>query len=153
MCGGHADFAIATNGLPAPFANQVVSLTLAVIAASILLHGVTVTPLMARWGENTAPARGVPQWSATCAALTGCARKIVRSLSGGRRATFVAPCQTHLRQHGSKSWLTTERIKKRRDSDARQRVVRIMERRLEVTQRGIRLLQTRTYLINPNGRP
>jgi NhaP-type Na+/H+ or K+/H+ antiporter len=40
------------HGLPAVFTDQVVGLTLAVIAASIVLHGVTVTPLMARWGEN-----------------------------------------------------------------------------------------------------
>ena len=40
------------HGLPAPFRDQVVSLTLAVIAASVLVHGVTVTPLMARWGER-----------------------------------------------------------------------------------------------------
>ena len=40
------------HGLPAPFTDQVVGLTLAVIAASIILHGLTVTPLMARWGEN-----------------------------------------------------------------------------------------------------
>jgi NhaP-type Na+/H+ or K+/H+ antiporter len=40
------------HGLPALFTDQVVGLTLAVIAASILLHGVTVTPLMAWWGEN-----------------------------------------------------------------------------------------------------
>ncbi len=39
------------HGLPAPFREQVASLTLAVIAASIVLHGVTVTPVMARWGE------------------------------------------------------------------------------------------------------
>ena len=40
------------HGLPTLFTDQVVGLTLAVIAASILLHGVTVTPLMARWGEQ-----------------------------------------------------------------------------------------------------
>ena len=40
------------HGLPAPFREQVVSLTLVVIAASVLVHGVTVTPLMARWGER-----------------------------------------------------------------------------------------------------
>jgi NhaP-type Na+/H+ or K+/H+ antiporter len=38
------------HGLPVPFAEQVAGLTLAVIAASVLMHGVTVTPLMARWG-------------------------------------------------------------------------------------------------------
>jgi sodium/hydrogen antiporter len=40
------------HGLPAPFREQVVSLTLVVIATSVLVHGVTVTPLMARWGER-----------------------------------------------------------------------------------------------------
>ena len=40
------------HGLPTPFRDQVVSLTLTVIAASVLVHGVTVTPLMARWGES-----------------------------------------------------------------------------------------------------
>jgi NhaP-type Na+/H+ or K+/H+ antiporter len=38
------------HGLPVPFAEQVAGLTLAVIAASVVMHGVTVTPLMARWG-------------------------------------------------------------------------------------------------------
>ena len=47
------------HGLPAPFREQVVSLTLVVIAASVLVHGVTVTPLMARWGERAnASAKG-----------------------------------------------------------------------------------------------
>jgi NhaP-type Na+/H+ or K+/H+ antiporter len=43
------------HGLPEPFRDHVVSLTLTVIAASVLLHGVTVTPLMARWGEKLEP--------------------------------------------------------------------------------------------------
>lgn len=42
------------HGLPAPFRDDVVNLTLAVIAASVLMHGVTVTPLMARWGKKAA---------------------------------------------------------------------------------------------------
>ena len=47
------------HGLPAPFREQVVRLTLAVIAGSVLVHGVTVTPLMARWGERAnASAKG-----------------------------------------------------------------------------------------------
>jgi NhaP-type Na+/H+ or K+/H+ antiporter len=46
------------HGLPAPFANEVIGLILAVIAASILLHGVTVTPLMSRWGEKADAAGG-----------------------------------------------------------------------------------------------
>jgi NhaP-type Na+/H+ or K+/H+ antiporter len=40
------------HGLPAPFREQVVALTLAVIATSVLVHGVTVTPMMARWGKR-----------------------------------------------------------------------------------------------------
>jgi NhaP-type Na+/H+ or K+/H+ antiporter len=40
------------HGLPPQFVDQAAGLTLFVIAASIFLHGVTVTPLMARWGEN-----------------------------------------------------------------------------------------------------
>lgn len=45
------------HGLPAPFTDQVAGLTIAVIAASIILHGLTVTPLMDRWGENEDAAR------------------------------------------------------------------------------------------------
>jgi NhaP-type Na+/H+ or K+/H+ antiporter len=41
------------HGLPAPFREQVIHLTLAVIAGSVLVHGATVTPFMARWGERT----------------------------------------------------------------------------------------------------
>jgi len=40
------------HGLPAAFREQVVGLTLGVVAASVLVHGVTVTPLMVRWGEK-----------------------------------------------------------------------------------------------------
>ena len=47
-----------THGLPAAFTDQVAGLTLSVIAASILLHGVTVTPMMTRWGERTEPPPG-----------------------------------------------------------------------------------------------
>ena len=39
------------HGLPAPFREQVVGLTLVVVAGSVLVHGVTVTPMMTRWGE------------------------------------------------------------------------------------------------------
>lgn len=41
------------HGLPAAFREQVIGLTLAVVAASVLVHGATVTPFMARWGEKT----------------------------------------------------------------------------------------------------
>ena len=40
------------HGLPAAFREQVIGLTLAVVAASVLVHGATVTPFMARWGEK-----------------------------------------------------------------------------------------------------
>lgn len=45
------------GGLPVEFRDSIISLTLAVMAASIVIHGITVTPLMARWGEK-AEARG-----------------------------------------------------------------------------------------------
>jgi NhaP-type Na+/H+ or K+/H+ antiporter len=41
------------HGLPAAFREQVIGLTLAVVAASVLVHGATVTPFMSRWGEKT----------------------------------------------------------------------------------------------------
>ncbi|HEX6164476.1 MAG TPA: cation:proton antiporter, partial [Vicinamibacterales bacterium] len=44
-------YAIA-HGLPATFTDQVAGLTLSVIAASIVLHGLTVKPMMERWGER-----------------------------------------------------------------------------------------------------
>ena len=40
------------HGLPAAFREQVIGLTLAVVAASVLVHGATVTPFMAWWGEK-----------------------------------------------------------------------------------------------------
>jgi sodium/hydrogen antiporter len=46
----------ATQGLPAPYLEQVIGLTLTTVAASILLHGLTVTPMMSRWGERAASA-------------------------------------------------------------------------------------------------
>jgi len=39
------------HGLPDVFAEQVISITLVVIALSVVGHGVSVTPLMNRWGE------------------------------------------------------------------------------------------------------
>ena len=44
-------FAI-VHGLPAAFSDHVIGVTLAVIAASVIVHGVTVTPFMSRWGEK-----------------------------------------------------------------------------------------------------
>jgi sodium/hydrogen antiporter len=43
------------HGLPRPLAEQLVALTLSVVVASILVHGVSVTPLMAayeRWSRK-----------------------------------------------------------------------------------------------------
>ncbi len=41
------------HGLPDPFTKLVVGFTLSVIACSIVVHGVTVTPLMNRWGQKS----------------------------------------------------------------------------------------------------
>ena len=41
-----------THGLPQDFAEATIALTLSTIAISILVHGLTVTPVMARWGEG-----------------------------------------------------------------------------------------------------
>ena len=43
-----------THGLPKDFAELTIALTLSTIAISILVHGLTVTPVMARWGEGAA---------------------------------------------------------------------------------------------------
>ena len=51
----HLVYAV-SHGLPGAFQEQVIALTLATVSASILLHGVTVTPFMVRWGEKAAPA-------------------------------------------------------------------------------------------------
>jgi NhaP-type Na+/H+ or K+/H+ antiporter len=42
----------ATHGLASPYLEQVIALTLTTVAASILLHGVTVTPMISRWGQH-----------------------------------------------------------------------------------------------------
>ena len=44
-----------THGLPAAFTGPIIEFTLAVIAISVVIHGVTVTPWMARWGEKARP--------------------------------------------------------------------------------------------------
>ena len=41
-----------THELPQDFAEVTIALTLSTIAISILVHGLTVTPVMARWGEG-----------------------------------------------------------------------------------------------------
>jgi NhaP-type Na+/H+ or K+/H+ antiporter len=40
-----------THGLPPEFRALAIGLTLSTIAVSIVVHGLTVTPVMARWGE------------------------------------------------------------------------------------------------------
>jgi len=42
------------HGLPAAFRDDVIGVTLAVIGASVIVHGITVTPFMSRWGEKAA---------------------------------------------------------------------------------------------------
>jgi len=42
------------HGLPAPLADRLVELVLATVAASVVVHGVSVTPLMRRYEERTA---------------------------------------------------------------------------------------------------
>ena len=46
------------RGLPDAFITPVIGLTLSVIAWSIVVHGVTVTPLMNRWGQKQDAAAG-----------------------------------------------------------------------------------------------
>jgi NhaP-type Na+/H+ or K+/H+ antiporter len=41
-----------THGLPTEFREMAIGLTLSTIAASVLVHGLSVTPVMARWGET-----------------------------------------------------------------------------------------------------
>ena len=41
-----------THGLPPEFREMAIGLTLSTIAASIVVHGLSVTPVMARWGET-----------------------------------------------------------------------------------------------------
>ena len=46
------------RGLPDAFTKPVIGFTLSVIACSIVVHGVTVTPLMNRWGRKQDAAAG-----------------------------------------------------------------------------------------------
>jgi NhaP-type Na+/H+ or K+/H+ antiporter len=54
------------HGLERALAEQLVSLTLMVVATSIVVHGISVTPLMLRYGRRhqpdaaAAPAKDVP---------------------------------------------------------------------------------------------
>jgi len=41
-----------THGLPQPLAQQLTALTLSVVVASIVVHGISVTPLMAAYEER-----------------------------------------------------------------------------------------------------
>ena len=43
-----------THGLPSELGEVAIALTLSTIAVSIVVHGLTVTPVMARWGEKPA---------------------------------------------------------------------------------------------------
>lgn len=40
------------HGLPAPLANELIAITLTTVAASILIHGISVTPLMALYAKR-----------------------------------------------------------------------------------------------------
>ena len=42
------------HGLPAPLANELIAITLTTVAASILIHGISVTPLMALYARRKA---------------------------------------------------------------------------------------------------
>ena len=42
-----------THGLPPEFKEMAIGLTLSTVAASIVVHGLSVTPVMARWGDTT----------------------------------------------------------------------------------------------------
>ena len=42
-----------THGVPAPHDRLIADITLVVVAASIVLHGVSVTPLMQRYTQLT----------------------------------------------------------------------------------------------------
>jgi len=46
------------RGLPDAFTKPVIGFTLSIIACSIVVHGVTVTPLMNRWGRKSDTAAG-----------------------------------------------------------------------------------------------
>ncbi len=47
-----------THELEPALANRLLSLTLAVVVASVVAHGVSVTPLMQRYEQRKAGARG-----------------------------------------------------------------------------------------------
>ena len=44
--------------MPRPVAEEIVALTLTVVAVSIVLHGISVTPLMSRYALRNASRRG-----------------------------------------------------------------------------------------------
>lgn len=45
------------HGLPAPLANELIAITLTTVAASILIHGISVTPLMALYAKRKTRSR------------------------------------------------------------------------------------------------
>jgi NhaP-type Na+/H+ or K+/H+ antiporter len=45
------------HGLPAPLANELIAITLTTVAASILLHGISVTPLMTLYATRKTRSR------------------------------------------------------------------------------------------------
>jgi NhaP-type Na+/H+ or K+/H+ antiporter len=49
------------HGLPPELARTLAGLTLAVVVASVLVHGVSVTPLMARYRRQTRANRPAPR--------------------------------------------------------------------------------------------
>ncbi|KAF0167256.1 MAG: Na+/H+ antiporter [bacterium] len=46
------------QGLPRPMAEEIIALTLTVVAVSIVLHGISVTPLMNLYGRRKARRSG-----------------------------------------------------------------------------------------------
>lgn len=46
------------HGLPRPLAEEIIALTLTVVAVSIVLHGISVTPLMSRYARQNAGRQG-----------------------------------------------------------------------------------------------
>ena len=45
------------HGLPEPLAQELIAITLTTVAASIVLHGISVTPLMSRYARRKAMRR------------------------------------------------------------------------------------------------
>jgi len=43
---------VLTHGLPPEFRDLTIGMTLSTVALSIVVHGLSVTPVMSRWGER-----------------------------------------------------------------------------------------------------